>query len=359
MRWLVAVAVLVAMIAVAGWSLARWMRQAPARRHFQAGLAAVEAGRPQDAEREWQEAVRIAPDYLPPYRLLAGLYLSTGLWRKGHEILARLGEVNPREPHLECQIAEAAFHQGLLPGAEEHARREVRQAPACGRARLLLGRLMIRRKNEREAVEHLREAARLLPEAVEPRIYLAQAYLENMRLEEARDLLVPLLKEHPDLAHGHYMLGFCYARNAAEPDGPRKAEASLRRALSLRPDDAGALCELGRLYLLLDRPVEALPLLKAAARAAPNYPPTFYHLARAYRVRGRDADARRAEQRYLHLNRLAEEQSTLIQRHGIVPADPAVRRRLAELAAVLGDEGGTAPHGDTRAQREGHGGNVD
>jgi predicted Zn-dependent protease len=335
--------VLVALAAVAvgiggAASLARAVRQAPARRHFQAGLAAVEAGRPQVAEGEWREAVRLAPEYLPPYRLLAGLYLSTGLWRKGHEILGQLRAVAPREPHLECQTAEAAFHLGLLPAAEEHARAEVARDPACGRGRLLLGRLMIRRKNEREAVTHLREAVRRMPEAVEPRLDLAQAYIENMRLTEAQALLLPLAAGRPELGHAQYMLGFCYARNAAEPDGPRKAEEALRRALATDPEDEGALCELGRLYLLLGRSGEALPLLRAAARLAPSYPPVFHHLARACRAARRPDEARRAEARYLALNRLAAEQSTLIQRHGILPADPAVRRRLAELDAALGEK---------------------
>src|SRR5262249_48207504 len=158
------------------------------------------------------------PDYLPPYRLLVELYLSTGLWRKGHTILEQFLAAAPGEPHLECQLAETARHLELLPDAEAHARREVARDPACGRARLTLGRLLIRRRNEREAVIHLREAVRLLPGEIDPQIYLAQAYIENMRLAEAQALLIPLLARHPDLAHAHYMLGFCYARNAAEPD---------------------------------------------------------------------------------------------------------------------------------------------
>jgi predicted Zn-dependent protease len=325
----------IGVLGAAGVSVARWLGQAPARARFQAGLAAVESGRPRDAEGEFREAVRLAPEYLPPYRMLAGLYLSTGLWRKGYAILGQLRSVAPGEPHLECQTAEAALHLGMLPEAEAHARAEVTRDPACGRGRLTLGRLMIRRKNEREAVTHLAEAVRRMPEAVEPKIDLAQAYIENMRLAEAQALLPPLIERQPDLGHVHYMLGFCYARNAAEPDGPRKAEAALRRAIAIDPRDEGALCELGRLYLLQGRSAEALPLLRAAARLAPRYPPAFYHLARALRACRRPDEAGRAEERYLALNRLAEEQSTLVQRHGILPADPAVRHRLAELDAAL------------------------
>jgi len=333
-RWLAGVALAGALLA-GGVNLARWRGQAPAREAFRAGLAAAEAGRPQEAEARWREAVRLAPEYLPPYRLLAGLYVSTGLWRKAYDILGRLRAVAPGEAHLECQTAEAALALGLLPEAEAHARAEVARDPACGRGRHALGRLMIRRKNEREAVTHLTEAVRRIPEAVEPRLDLAQAYIENMRLPEAQSLLAPLVAEKPELGHAHYMLGFCYARNAAEPDGPRKAEAALRRALAIDATDEGALCELGRLYLLQGRAGAALPLLRAAARRAPRYPPAFYQLARALRDVGRPDEARRAEARYLALNRLAAEQSTLVQRHGILPADPAVRRRLAELDAAL------------------------
>jgi tetratricopeptide (TPR) repeat protein len=325
-------------LAVMVWGavgLTRWVRQAPARGHFRAGLAAMEEGRPQDAEREWREAVRLSPDYLPAYRLLAALYVSAGLWRKSYDLLEQFLAVAPGEPHLECQLAEAGLRLERLPEAEEHARREVARDPTCGRARLTLGRLLIRRRNEREAVTHLREAVRRLPGAIDPQIYLAQAYIENMRLAEAQALLTALLAQHPDLAHAHYMLGFCYARNAAEPDGSRKAEASLRRALALDPRDEGAMCELGRLFVLLGRPGEAVPLLQAAARLAPGYPPTFHHLGRAYRALRRSAEARGAEARYLALNRLAVEESTLVERHGLAPTDPKVLRRLAELRTAL------------------------
>jgi protein O-GlcNAc transferase len=349
-RWRVPLVAALA-LAVGTWgavSLAQWVRQAPARRHFRAGLAAVEEGRPQDAEREWREAVRVSPDYLPPYRLLVGLYLSTGLWRKGHEVLEQFLAAAPTEPHLECQLAEMSLRLNALPDAEEHARREVARDPACGRARLTLGRVLIYRKNEREAVTHLREAVRCLPGEIDPQIYLAQAYVENMRLAEAQGLLTGLLARHPDLAHAQYMLGFCYARNAAEPDGARKAEAALRRALALNPQDEGAMCELGRLCVLLGRPAEAVPLLEAAARAAPGYPPTFHHLGRAYRALHRPVEACRAEARYLALNRLAMEESVLVERHGLAPTDPTVVRRLAELRTAL-DE---APAAGAREKRK-------
>jgi tetratricopeptide (TPR) repeat protein len=329
-RWLAGLILLAAIV----WgvvSLTRWLREAPAREQYRAGLAAAEAGRPQDAEQAWLEAVRLRPEYVPAHRMLCGLYVSTGLWGKARAALEAFRHVAPREPHVECQLAEARLRLEQLPEAEANARREVARDPHCGRARLILGQLMIRRKNEREAVSHLQEAVRLAPGEVEPQIYLAQAYIENMRLPEAQALLVPLLQRQPDLGHAHYMLGFCYARNAAEPDGPRKAEAALRRALELDPNDEGAACELGRLCVLLGRAREAVPLLETAARLAPGYPPTFYHLSRALRAERRSAEAARAEARYRELNRLAMEESSLLERHGIAPNDPDVLFRLAEL----------------------------
>jgi predicted Zn-dependent protease len=269
--------------------------------------------------------------------MLTGLYVSTGLWRKAYVALEQFRHAAPGEPHLACQLAEIALRMERLPEAEGHARREIARDRECGRGRLVLGQLMIRRKNEREAVTHLQDAVRLLPGEVEPQIYLAQAYIENMRLAEAQALLVPLLARHPDLGHAHYMLGFCYARNAAEPDGPRKAEESLRRALTLDPQDEGAACELGRLYVLVGRSAEAVPLLQGAARLAPGYPPAFYHLGRALRAQRRSAEAARVEARYRELNRLAMEESMLVERHGLAPNDPDILLRLAELKLAQGE----------------------
>ncbi len=248
--------------------------------------------------------------------MLADFYVASEQWTKAADVLRRLLNVAPREPHVNCQLAEAEFHLERLADAEKHARRELTRDNHCGRAHFVLGRLMIKAQNERDAVEHLTAAMRLLPDEHDAAIYLAQAHIENMSLRDGQRVLGELLKKQPDNPHAHYMLGFCYARNVAEPDHWHKAEESLNEALRLNPNHSGAHFELGRLYVLRDEWQKAVEPLETAARLAPNYPPTFYNLAQAYRRLHQTDKAREAQKRFEELNRQEVERSTRARRAG-------------------------------------------
>jgi predicted Zn-dependent protease len=306
--------------------LVPWLRQAPARRHLNAGIDYVQQRDVQAAEREFWAAIRADPHYLPPYRMLADFYLASEQWTKAADLLRRFRTVAPHEPHLTCQLAEAQFHLGQYDEARAHVRRELSHDKNCGKAHFVLGRLMIQDQNERDAVEHLTAALRLLPDEPDVAVYLAQAYIENMSLENGQRVLMELLRKQPDNAHAHYMLGFCYARNVAEPDHERKAEEQLNEALRLHPNHSGAHFELGRLLRLRGQPAQAVSHLETAARLNPHYPPTFYNLAQAYRRLHQPDKARAAQKKFEALNRLEIERSTQARRAAARPNESMGQR---------------------------------
>jgi predicted Zn-dependent protease len=259
-------------------------------------------------------------------------YVASEQWTKAADVLRRLLKVAPREPHVACQLAEAQFHLGHDDDALENARRELSHDKNCGAAHFVLGKAMVKYQNRRDAVEHLTAAVRLLPHETDPIVYLAQAYLEDTSFDEGQRVLIELLKNQPDNPHAHYMLGFCYARNVAEPDHERKAEDALNEALRLNPHHHGAHFELGRLFLLRGQPAPALPHLQTAARLNPNYPPTFLLLAQVYRRLGQTDKTGEAQKRFEELNRREVERSTRA-------------RRAATSSAEL-DAGSRTPHSE-------------
>ena len=67
----------------------------------------------------------------------------------------------------------------------------------------------------------------------------------------------------------------------------------LEKAVNLRPALAGPKVELGKAYLQLKRPADAIPLLKAAIAKEPDHPTAHYLLSRACLMTGATEEGRR------------------------------------------------------------------
>ena len=87
---------------------------------------------------------------------------------------------------------------------------------------------------------------------------------------------------------GNYLILNNYAAALEEEGNIEDSMAMFRLALSIKPDHAEALYNLGRLYLAdLDRPQEALPLFVRAIAVKPDYMDAYVNLGAAYNNLGR------------------------------------------------------------------------
>ncbi len=92
--------------------------------------------------------------------------------------------------------------------------------------------------------------------------------------------------------HANYLtlaiLGDALLRTGASPGQPEfaEAESALKECVSIRPNYARALIALGYLFLLDDKPAEALPYLEKGRQLDPRNPAVYRHLARVYKKLG-------------------------------------------------------------------------
>lgn len=103
-------------------------------------------------------------------------------------------------------------------------------------------------------------------------------------LAAARDLLGPIVAEHPEYAEGLRLLGGI-RQAMGDSEG---AEALLRKAMAADPGWAPTVASLGELLLSTGREDEAIPLLRRAAQRLPH---AALLLARHYNDRQCPADA--------------------------------------------------------------------
>jgi tetratricopeptide (TPR) repeat protein len=106
-------------------------------------------------------------------------------------------------------------------------------------------------------------------------------------------------------------------RAGARPGDAEFAEAqtSLEKALSLRPQDANTQLQLGKVYLIANRLLDAIARLEAARELAPTNESVYSSLARAYQRHG---DAQKANDA---LNTLAKLNQSSAERIGSAPGD--------------------------------------
>ncbi|MDQ3135398.1 MAG: tetratricopeptide repeat protein, partial [Acidobacteriota bacterium] len=114
-----------------------------------------------------------------------------------------------------------------------------------------------------------------------------RALLELGLVEQAIAELSVAAIASPNLIEANNLLGLAYDRAGRHAE----ALASYERALSLAPGDAETLNNLGYSFYLNNQPQAALPLLKQAARRAPQNAGIAQNLALVYGRLGKYGDA--------------------------------------------------------------------
>lgn len=170
--------------------------------------------------------------------------------------LARAAELDPDNPEIEMTLGLAWQARGDSGKAEEHLRRAVALKPDYAEARNNLGIVLAGRKKWDDAVREF-EAAAANPVYTTPeRAYfnLGEVYRAKGDREKAEAAYRKSVE-----ADGRYApswLGLSWA--LADQGKLQEAAAVLSRCLEIIPDHAPAWMELGRVYLRLSRPADAL-----------------------------------------------------------------------------------------------------
>ena len=114
-----------------------------------------------------------------------------------------------------------------------------------------------------------------------------------------------VLDKYPSNYDALYGSGACYLRL----QDAEKSVRLFRAALQADPSSVAAKMALGEALLSTGKAAEALPLLEGVAAFDPKLRRLQFLLARAYKETGRDADAKRAQDRYRELAAQEEEET--------------------------------------------------
>jgi arylsulfatase A-like enzyme/Tfp pilus assembly protein PilF len=287
------------------------------------GRGLLQLGRPADAIRPLERAVRLAPDVPLGYVQLAEAQRGAGRLDEAEATLARGLEVAPRN-------AELLFARGQL-------------LRARGRFDL--------------ALAELEKARELAPDDARPRAAIADLQRQAGRLDLARAEAEAAVRLDPGWSGARLALGLVLGAAGRES----QAAEAFQEALRLEPGQPDALFYLAAVERRAGRPERALPLLEQLVARASGYPGAAEALAQARREAApaagavglrllRVPDRRRAE-KLLERLRAGADFAALARQASVDPSAAAGgwlgAVSVAELAEPLRSAVATLAPGDT------------
>jgi tetratricopeptide (TPR) repeat protein len=310
------IAVLCVLLALTLWGivLTRQVLAGRAQRHIDAGIEFVRSGRPREAEREWREAARLAPNNAIVWDLLSELYIDTQQWSKGTEALQNLRRVAPGRPYLYSKMAACALRTGNELEAQRLAQEELKRNPTDPASLTILAFLAEMQQDTERQIGYLQHLVAHSPNDVDALHDLIQAYAVAGKYPEALPIAEHLLAVRPQDSYAFALRGAARFETDASPAASAQAEADLLKALQGDPLSAFARYTLGRLYMREGRFDKAVFQLELAQKLTPLKMDVPFELATAYARMNQPAKAAAARQRFETLRQAANRVNELQKR---------------------------------------------
>jgi tetratricopeptide (TPR) repeat protein len=267
--------------------------------HFNLGRALAAMG-DSAATREFQEALRIRADFIPPRIALAELSRVKGdyqqVMRQADEVLAiapnlssvrllrsvalmnldRMGEAQselrslerlaPDNTEVQFQLAALKVKQGKQREAEVLLRSLNNKSPGDSRILRELVRTLIAQNQQSAALALLQEEVNKHPEADSAREVLGETSLETGRYDLAIEQAGRLLSKHPDSAKLHLLVGKAYFRKGDIASATREYQ----KAAALRPSDTAAVNALASTYAVQGQKAQAIDAYRRVLQLNPD-----------------------------------------------------------------------------------------
>jgi predicted Zn-dependent protease len=344
----------------------QWAREEPRNAQAQRlwGMALMTNRRLPEAGAALADAAALAPRSPAVHLAYAQALEAGGLTSKaGLEYVAALN-LHPDWPPALLGLGRNSQAAGLK-YARQAFSRATRFAPDSASAWIGLGRACLNDDADlSRSLSAFQTAARLAPARDDYADDYAECLRKNGRPEKAEAMLRRRLTVAPEDAVCRYRLGGVLAENRVTDARLAEAEAQTVEALRLLPRQAGVERQLGTILLAEGRTAAALRLLRRAVADDPYDVQAGHVLAQAYGRVGQAALARAMSARAARLFDLGQEANVLENQKDQRFLEPGYHQSLVSLYEQTGQRGKAAqeqalldllrrdPHGTARSYRD-------
>jgi predicted Zn finger-like uncharacterized protein len=247
--------------------------------HNAKGDVALKAGRLEDAQREFEAALKIEPD-----NSLSRFKLGVTHRRAGHYELAskRFDEVaadDPEFPGLALERGLLFAETGNIEKSLKMYQDALKKAPDDVDLKLRVGSTLVISGHPDKALKHLRAAYAKKPQSAEANHFLGRALLLNGdSAQEALRFLEAAVRHDPNQASYHLFVAWA----ANESGQPALAEAAINKSLEIDRNLGDAYWQRGVLLQKRGQTIDALEELEIALEKNPSRSEAYATMARCY-----------------------------------------------------------------------------
>jgi Flp pilus assembly protein TadD len=283
------------------------------------GILFVQQQQNAAARREFEQALKIAPDNLIALESLINLDLAEKQYTAAARRVQQKLQQHTNSAPLLVLWGKVLAAQGETNRAEAALTQAIALQPEAQSAYLLLAQLYVSAGQTRKALANLQAALAKDPNDAAALTLMGVIYDATKDFDRARDAYEKLLDLLPNNALALNNLACDYADHFHQLD---KAYPLARRARDAAPSNPSIADTLGWILCRKGQYVAALPLLRESAEKLYDVPEIQFHLGMACYMTGRETEARTAFQRALNVAGDFPEKTECSQRLAILNLDP-------------------------------------
>ncbi len=257
------------------------------------GMVLEQAGRVPEAIIQFKQTLQTRPDYAEAHNNLGMALDQVGRVPEAIIQFEQALQIRPDYFEAHNNLGMAFAQTGRMPEAIGQFEQAVQIKPSLAEAHNNLGLALEQMGKLREAIGHYEQALRIEPDYAEAHDNLGMAFTRLGRMTEAVEQYEQAVRIKPNFAEAHINLG-----NALEQTGkPRESIRHYEQAIRIKPDDSGVKNKLARLLATLaptegGDPVRAVVFAEWACELTNNRVAAYLDtLAAAYAATGRFNDA--------------------------------------------------------------------
>ncbi len=214
-----------------------------ARAHYTLGIALVEAGKVVDAIEHYRQALRINPDYANAHESLGVALVQLGRLPEAIGQYQQALQIDPENAEAHYNLGNALQQLGNIPEAISHYQEAVRINPNFAEAHNNLGNFLLQEGRVRDAIAEYEQALRIKPDSAAAESDLGLGLARLGKFQDAIAHYQRALRIDSNRAEAHYNWGLALVQLGRVPE----AIAQYEQALRINPDDADAQNALARL----------------------------------------------------------------------------------------------------------------
>jgi len=234
----------------------------------------------------FEKAVEMDPDRSSTYSELGSARLVSGDKARAEAAFRKAIAIDPKSPSAHLSLSNFLWANGDLPQAEQEMRKALELDPKNITANRAMAMYYMVTNKPEAAEPHLKLVAESVP-GPNPKYFLAEYYLRLGRVDDARNVLTPLLTDDANFVGASVRLARIEVIAKKNAEAHRLIDAVLARD----PNNIDALVTRGKLLLAENNTVNALSTLQKAVEVNPRSMDAQLALAQTYVLRGQVKEA--------------------------------------------------------------------